>query len=579
MNDRGGAKHQAQRGTGRSPRLGENATDGKGASLMIVSQAGPVALFHFDPRTCGPRGWAEDAGIGTDGPLDERAAARVHGFVTYFQWAAKHFPSSWLLLPASTRGWFGDSIAQMKEARVLWYEDGSPPPVPQFGRAQRVWLLNGRCSPSMDEATTIAARRVRDGDLLVYRRRTAEEASYYEESLRVDSSGGVLGFRRHYDDAPQRTLRTAGEASLIVATGRDAQTLAAHVVTHGWGLDDVAALRGRFAIQWLDEPSEVSAFWDRLSSHSVRAQDELAPGFFRFVGSAELSNQVALRALLGESAEPATRNAPRRRDRLADEGWDVEPISLLRPVSGDVPAETTHAWHARAAGQTRYASWKRLIDVTVAGGGLVLLFPFLVLVAFLVRFTSRGPALFSHRRQGLGGKEFPCWKFRTMTVGAHHMQDKLRKLNEVDGPQFKIGDDPRLTRVGRWLRRLNVDEMPQLWNVLIGQMSLVGPRPSPHEENQLCPAWRRARLSVRPGLTGLWQVLRRRETADLDFQEWIYYDVEYTKHRSLWLDLQILRYTPVAMFASRRLSGFVARLARRGICPHASDMGWRNPGN
>ena len=110
-------------------------------------------------------------------------------------------------------------------------------------------------------------------------------------------------------------------------------------------------------------------------------------------------------------------------------------------------------------------------------------------------------------------------------------------------------------------------------NVLVGQMSLVGPRPSPDDENQLCPAWRRARLSVKPGITGLWQVLRLRDDPDTDFQEWIYYDVEYARHRSLWLDWQILVATPWAIFAPRRLSGFIAKLARIGICRHAGQIG------
>ena len=138
--------------------------------------------------------------------------------------------------------------------------------------------------------------------------------------------------------------------------------------------------------------------------------------------------------------------------------------------------------------------------------------------------------------------------------------------------QFKIDNDPRVTKIGPWLRRSNIDELPQLFNVLLGQMSLVGPRPSPDSENQLCPEWRRTRLSVKPGITGLWQVLRLRNPHASDFQEWIYYDVEYARHRSLWLDLQILLYTPVAMFAARRLNGFAGRLERHGICTRAAVL-------
>jgi lipopolysaccharide/colanic/teichoic acid biosynthesis glycosyltransferase len=112
----------------------------------------------------------------------------------------------------------------------------------------------------------------------------------------------------------------------------------------------------------------------------------------------------------------------------------------------------------------------------------------------------------------------------------------------VDGPQFKLSDDPRETRLGRWLRRSNIDELPQLFNVVAGQMSLVGPRPSPFRENQICVSWRQARLSVRPGITGLWQLCRDRRS-DGDFHQWIYYDLAYVRNMSLWLDLKILFYT------------------------------------
>ena len=159
-----------------------------------------------------------------------------------------------------------------------------------------------------------------------------------------------------------------------------------------------------------------------------------------------------------------------------------------------------------------------------------------------------------------------------MFHGAQQMQDQLRKHNEVDGPQFKITADPRLTRIGAFYRRYNIDELPQIVNVLAGQMSFVGPRPSPDHENQLCPGWRRTRLSMRPGITGLWQIMRLRDASDSDFQEWIYYDVEYARHRSLWLDMQILLHTPLIMFAPRLLRHFAQALQRRGICVHAGRL-------
>ncbi len=119
------------------------------------------------------------------------------------------------------------------------------------------------------------------------------------------------------------------------------------------------------------------------------------------------------------------------------------------------------------------------------------------------------------------------------------MKAQLKMKNQADGPQFYMENDPRLTRVGRYLRKYNLDELPQFWNVLVGDMSVVGPRPSPFHENQFCPAWREARLSVRPGITGLWQINRTRR-AGSDFQEWIKYDLEYVENRSWWLDLKII---------------------------------------
>jgi lipopolysaccharide/colanic/teichoic acid biosynthesis glycosyltransferase len=139
----------------------------------------------------------------------------------------------------------------------------------------------------------------------------------------------------------------------------------------------------------------------------------------------------------------------------------------------------------------------------------------------------------------MGGKPFPCLKFRSMRKDAEKIKAQLAAQNQADGPQFFIENDPRLTRVGRLLRALDLDELPQFFNVLAGHMSLVGPRPSPFEENQFCPPWREARLSVRPGITGLWQVKRSR-LEGLDFQEWIKYDLQYVENAGWRLDLVIL---------------------------------------
>lgn len=195
---------------------------------------------------------------------------------------------------------------------------------------------------------------------------------------------------------------------------------------------------------------------------------------------------------------------------------------------------TFHTWS-----RLSYARFfKRIIDILAASIAILLFLPFFPFIAAALKLSSSGPLFYKDKRQGLHGKVFSCIKLRTMIVGAGDMQDKLRVLNKVDGPQFKMDDDPRVSSVGRFLRATYIDEVPQFFNVLLGQMSVIGPRPSPESENELCPFWRYARLSVRPGITGLWQVCGTREQMR-DFQEWIYYDVKYVNELSLKLDLWI----------------------------------------
>jgi len=195
--------------------------------------------------------------------------------------------------------------------------------------------------------------------------------------------------------------------------------------------------------------------------------------------------------------------------------------------------------------QVSFRSWprlsyarclKRIADCLAAMMVLLLFAPLMPFVALAIKLTSPGPVFYRDKRQGLHGKEFGCLKFRTMVSGAAKIQEQLRIVSQVDGPQFKMDDDPRISTVGRFLRETYIDEIPQFFNVLFGQMSIVGPRPSPESENTSCPSWRDARLSVRPGITGLWQVHRTREPMK-DFQEWIHYDTEYVRNLSLKMDL------------------------------------------
>jgi lipopolysaccharide/colanic/teichoic acid biosynthesis glycosyltransferase len=182
---------------------------------------------------------------------------------------------------------------------------------------------------------------------------------------------------------------------------------------------------------------------------------------------------------------------------------------------------------------------KAVFDVIAAALGLLVLSPVLLLTAVLIKLESKGPVFFRDRREGKGGRVFECLKFRTMFVGAEAQQRALMAKNQVDGPQFKLDHDPRVTRLGHFLRKASLDELPQLVNVLLLEMSLVGPRPSPFRENQLCVPWRDARLSVRPGITGLWQVCRH-DRKQGDFHQWIHFDLLYVRHMSFLADLKIL---------------------------------------
>lgn len=192
---------------------------------------------------------------------------------------------------------------------------------------------------------------------------------------------------------------------------------------------------------------------------------------------------------------------------------------------------------------------KRLVDLVVAILGLVVLSPLLPLIALAIVLGSRGPVLFTQLRCGLNGRRFTVYKFRTMVVGAEGQLESVAHLNEVNGPAFKARRDPRTTWVGRILRRLSLDELPQLVNVLIGHMSLVGPRPPLPEEVERYERWQRRRLSMKPGITGLWQVSGR--AALDDFNHWIALDLAYIDQWSLWLDLKILAKTVPAVLTAR----------------------------
>ncbi|MCI5157516.1 MAG: sugar transferase, partial [Candidatus Electrothrix sp. AUS1_2] len=180
---------------------------------------------------------------------------------------------------------------------------------------------------------------------------------------------------------------------------------------------------------------------------------------------------------------------------------------------------------------------KDIIDYSLAGLGVLIFSPLFLIIILLIKATSEGPAFFIQQRCGLYGRTFPLIKFRTMVKDAEKLKAKLQKENEADGPVFKIAHDPRITPVGTFLRKTSLDELPQLLNVLMGHMSLVGPRPPLPEEVKKYEPWQRRRLSMKPGLTCIWQVNGRNT---INFERWMHLDLEYIDQWSLTLDSKIL---------------------------------------
>jgi lipopolysaccharide/colanic/teichoic acid biosynthesis glycosyltransferase len=198
--------------------------------------------------------------------------------------------------------------------------------------------------------------------------------------------------------------------------------------------------------------------------------------------------------------------------------------------------------------EARVVAAKAIVDRVLAVVLIVLFAPVMLLTALAVLIGIGRPVLYIQRRGGLYGHAFPMLKFRTMRNGAERERAALNGLNEMDGPVFKMRNDPRVTRLGRILRRSSLDELPQLFNVLAGQMSIVGPRPLPIEETCALSGRHRRRLSIRPGLTCLWQVSGR---SDLTFAEWMALDLEYVDRWTLWLDVAILLRTIPAIVSRR----------------------------
>lgn len=229
---------------------------------------------------------------------------------------------------------------------------------------------------------------------------------------------------------------------------------------------------------------------------------------------------------------------------------DVFEAKLARPLYQ--PSSSMPAFALKVVVDDYRLIVKRMIDVLGSVAAIVALAPLFIVLAIAVKVTSRGPVFFAQERFGLNKRRFRLYKFRTMVADAEALQAKLEEQNEARGPVFKIRRDPRVTTLGRFLRRTSLDELPQLWNVLLGDMSLVGPRPLPDRDVlRFSEAWLMRRFSVLPGLTGLWQISGR---SDLPFDEWMRLDLEYIDKWSLRLDARILLRTLPAVIGGRGAS-------------------------
>jgi exopolysaccharide biosynthesis polyprenyl glycosylphosphotransferase len=195
-----------------------------------------------------------------------------------------------------------------------------------------------------------------------------------------------------------------------------------------------------------------------------------------------------------------------------------------------------------------YYALKRTIDIIGVAFGLIILSPVMVIAAVLIKLESSGPIIFSQKRVGLKGKTFDMYKFRSMVQDAENLLDKLKDKNEMSGPMFKIKDDPRITKIGKFIRKTSIDELPQLFNVLKGDMSLVGPRPNLPNEVAKFSSYHKQKLLAKPGLTCYWQVMGRN---NIGFEQWMELDIKYMKERSIWLDFKLIFRTFFVLFGDK----------------------------
>jgi len=343
----------------------------------------------------------------------------------------------------------------------------------------------------------------------------------------------LLGVSRVPVLAAVRLLRRSGRNYrdvLIVGTGARAVMVERTIASHPeWGIRIVALLD--------DGETPVDS---RLAQYEIRKMIEITDllrdeAIEDVILGCPLSMLPSLRPLVGvcsEAGVPVT--------MLSDLFGDNLPPPEVRQLGSMYALTFAPVHHSELT-----TSIKRIIDVVGSAALLVATAPIIAIAAIAIRWTSPGPIFFRQQRCGLHGRRFTFLKLRTMFVDAEQKKWELSHLNEMDGPVFKMRDDPRITPVGHFLRRFSIDELPQLWNVLIGDMSLVGPRPPLPEEVDQYEIFERRRISMRPGITCIWQVSGRNA---IGFNDWVKLDLRYIDSWSLTMDLEILLRTIPAVF-------------------------------
>ena len=503
---------------------------------------------------------------------------------------ADEFIAGWLLAALGGNSKIGDDgsmfvPSQWKVACMssgVGHYDSELPLGPPLGRKLALgdWLVlcNGAYFTDIDPLASVRSLNGQAGDVLAVN--VSPRLKSGNELVRIASNGEVAGFRRFYDDAVMRgefpdqwphylliraccLERLAPNGTIpadfgVFASRCRSNDLVLKSAQIGGNLLDLATEQGllRLLTQAINgerrpvrdypeaEPPNVRIIGDVVRGKDVViSEGALVVGPSLIGNRARIGNLAVVRAsVVGENVSIPANSFTEHRILFENDGANRQAIrangseqSAAMTIGGSERKANFRTWPAFSYA----ACGKRIADITASIFILALLAPLFPIIAAVIKLTSPGPVFFRHKREGLHGKEFDCIKFRTMIVGSDKIQQLLRRRNQVDGPQFKMAKDPRITAVGRFLRDTFIDEIPQFINILRGDMSVVGPRPSPRAENVTGAPWRDCRLSVRPGVTGLWQISRTRRPGH-DFQEWIHYDTMYVRHLSLGTDLSIV---------------------------------------